>query len=411
MPKPPSSLVDNVTAVQRNVPIQRPSSIASSFSENNIRGAFAAASVANSISNRRIPSASSVQATANLISFSPERETPPQPNLPRSSSALGLLSVPKSGSKTSQNNVSNFASNIGSSSIPSLTSESASNITNETNALKNLRIIGNFPSSNINKQKADIEINRARLSENNPFELVGISEAATNIAKNAPKIKFPVSFDDDTSAINNNLSPPAREINNDVSPKLKTKGPPRPPPPKVASKTNTPKVQSRTVPTNDLFNSVMTEPHGLAIHDYQAKKLDELSIKKKDIILLERSIDSYWIYGKNGDKEGIFPVNYVNVIARPSYFLEPTEEYCCGRYSFEGENSTELSFKQGDKIKIIDKINDEWLIGKLKDSTGIFPLSFVEFQSVNLDNLKNDSKQNLIKKDVNIYTYHFIIQI
>ncbi|CAD5113784.1 DgyrCDS2952 [Dimorphilus gyrociliatus] len=342
----------------------------------------AAASVANSDFIQKASSVASAQSKSNLISFSPEKETQPPISLPRSSSTMGLLSVPKNnGSETSQ--------------------PSRSNVSSLVDRYKDLRIIGSFTNTyNTNKPKAEQEVNRTRLAENNPFELIGLNESANSAGQNDSTTNF-ASESVETTASNNNLSPPSRANNNHISLNTKKKRPPRPPPPKALTKPNNPEIKHKVGPTS-LYKSVMTEPHGLAILDYNAKQLNELSFKKGDIILLQRSIDSKWIYAKNGDKEGSCPVNYMNIISRPQYFIEPIVEVCYAKFPFTGENSTELSFREGDKIRLIDRISDEWLIGELNDSIGSFPLSFVELQSPILDNLKNDKKQSLIKKDIRI---------
>ncbi|XP_072348293.1 neutrophil cytosol factor 4 isoform X2 [Scyliorhinus torazame] len=46
-------------------------------------------------------------------------------------------------------------------------------------------------------------------------------------------------------------------------------------------------------------------------------------------------------------------------------------------YDFTGDNDLELTFKAGDIINLLKRINDDWLEGVLNDCTGIFPKSFV----------------------------------
>uniref|UniRef100_F6R2P1 Neutrophil cytosol factor 4 n=2 Tax=Ornithorhynchus anatinus TaxID=9258 RepID=F6R2P1_ORNAN len=47
-------------------------------------------------------------------------------------------------------------------------------------------------------------------------------------------------------------------------------------------------------------------------------------------------------------------------------------------FSFTGNNQLELSFKAGDLIFLLSRINKEWLEGTVHGATGIFPLSFVK---------------------------------
>lgn len=47
-------------------------------------------------------------------------------------------------------------------------------------------------------------------------------------------------------------------------------------------------------------------------------------------------------------------------------------------HDYHGENSDDLSFKTGDKIKVIERINLDWLMGECNGKRGLFPASFVE---------------------------------
>lgn len=48
------------------------------------------------------------------------------------------------------------------------------------------------------------------------------------------------------------------------------------------------------------------------------------------------------------------------------------------RFDFEGEHSDELSFTEGDVIKLKAYVGQEWARGQIGTLTGIFPLNFVE---------------------------------
>ena len=47
-------------------------------------------------------------------------------------------------------------------------------------------------------------------------------------------------------------------------------------------------------------------------------------------------------------------------------------------HDYPGENSDDLSFKTGDKIKVIERVNSDWLMGECNGKQGLFPASFVE---------------------------------
>lgn len=48
------------------------------------------------------------------------------------------------------------------------------------------------------------------------------------------------------------------------------------------------------------------------------------------------------------------------------------------RFDFEGEQSDELSFSEGDVIRLREYVGQEWVRGELRGRTGMFPLNFVE---------------------------------
>lgn len=60
------------------------------------------------------------------------------------------------------------------------------------------------------------------------------------------------------------------------------------------------------------------------------------------------------------------------------FFLSQSGPRCVARFDFEGEHSDELSFSEGDVIKLKAYVGQEWARGQIGTLTGIFPLNFVE---------------------------------
>uniref|UniRef100_A0A3P9BZX6 Neutrophil cytosolic factor 2 n=1 Tax=Maylandia zebra TaxID=106582 RepID=A0A3P9BZX6_9CICH len=57
---------------------------------------------------------------------------------------------------------------------------------------------------------------------------------------------------------------------------------------------------------------------------------------------------------------------------------QPSIIHLVALHSYESSNPEDLNFQQGDKIKLLSKINQDWLEGQCNGNTGIFPASFVE---------------------------------
>ncbi|XP_015592824.1 SH3 domain-containing RING finger protein 3 isoform X2 [Cephus cinctus] len=123
------------------------------------------------------------------------------------------------------------------------------------------------------------------------------------------------------------------------------------------------------------------QPYGRAIYDYISKVPGDLSFKKGDIIVLRKKIDNNWYFGECGNNHGVFPLSYVQVMTP----LPPHVPQCKALYDFRMTNDDEdgcLTFNKGEVISVIRRVDENWAEGKLLDRIGIFPLAFVELNSV-----------------------------
>jgi hypothetical protein len=48
------------------------------------------------------------------------------------------------------------------------------------------------------------------------------------------------------------------------------------------------------------------------------------------------------------------------------------------RFDFEGEGTGDLCFEEGDYIRLLGRVDSEWVKGELYGKVGIFPMTFVE---------------------------------
>ena len=51
---------------------------------------------------------------------------------------------------------------------------------------------------------------------------------------------------------------------------------------------------------------------------------------------------------------------------------------CVARFDYEADEPDDLNFAAGNVIRLVERVNDEWLRGELSGKTGVFPISFVE---------------------------------
>ncbi|KAI7906873.1 SH3 domain-containing protein [Cokeromyces recurvatus] len=56
-------------------------------------------------------------------------------------------------------------------------------------------------------------------------------------------------------------------------------------------------------------------------------------------------------------------------------------QYLIAVWDYEAEGEFELSFKQGDRIKLLEKHNDDWWEGELNDEIGFFPANRIRLET------------------------------
>ncbi|XP_052500874.1 vinexin isoform X9 [Budorcas taxicolor] len=122
--------------------------------------------------------------------------------------------------------------------------------------------------------------------------------------------------------------------------------------------------------------------------DFQAQSPKELTLKKGDIVYIHKEVDKNWLEGEHHGRLGIFPTNYVEVLPAdeiPKPIKPPTYqvlEYgeAVAQYNFKGDLEVELSFRKGERVCLIRKVNEHWYEGRISGTgrQGIFPASYVQ---------------------------------
>ncbi|XP_023699274.2 sorbin and SH3 domain-containing protein 1 isoform X4 [Paramormyrops kingsleyae] len=146
----------------------------------------------------------------------------------------------------------------------------------------------------------------------------------------------------------------------------------------------------------DLLNITDTEKRksgamrtpALAKFDFRAETLKELPFHKGDIVYICRQIDQNWVEGEHHGRVGIFPRSYVELLP-PTEKAQPKKqtpvqvlEYgeAMARFTFTGDTAVEMSFRKGERITLIRRVDENWYEGKISGTNrqGIFPVTYVE---------------------------------
>ncbi|XP_051503544.1 sorbin and SH3 domain-containing protein 1-like isoform X2 [Myxocyprinus asiaticus] len=126
----------------------------------------------------------------------------------------------------------------------------------------------------------------------------------------------------------------------------------------------------------------------LARFDFRAETLKELPFQKGDIVYIYRQIDQNWFEGEHHGRVGIFPRSYVELLP-PTEKAQPKKsapvkvlEYgeAIARFNFNGDTAVEMSFRKGERITLIRRVDENWYEGKISGTNrqGIFPVTYIE---------------------------------
>ncbi|XP_075054940.1 SH3 domain-containing protein 19 isoform X2 [Mixophyes fleayi] len=143
--------------------------------------------------------------------------------------------------------------------------------------------------------------------------------------------------------------------------------------------------------------SAMKGPRCVARFEFIGDQKDELSFSEGDTIILREYMNDEWAKGELKGRIGIFPINFVEVLEDlPSKTPDSRDlqknklsgslaqqsrlsgEWCEALYDFTAEAEDDLSFRKGDKILIVERLDLEWYKGRLNGREGILPTAFVQ---------------------------------
>ncbi|XP_043279681.1 uncharacterized protein B0303.7 isoform X2 [Venturia canescens] len=122
-------------------------------------------------------------------------------------------------------------------------------------------------------------------------------------------------------------------------------------------------------------NKTNAFPHGIALYDFAASQSGDLPLKQGETVTLLRAINEEWLEGRIGNRTGIFPANFVDVVVP----LPGVSNHVVNAlYTFNGETWEDLPFEEGAKITVLSKISNDWLFGEYRGKKGQFPANYVD---------------------------------
>ncbi|XP_022084536.1 protein app1-like [Acanthaster planci] len=140
-------------------------------------------------------------------------------------------------------------------------------------------------------------------------------------------------------------------------------------------------------------SSNVSGPRCKAKFDYDSTNPNDLTFKEGDLIQLMEDVGSQWLKGQLRGKTGIFPESFVEVLEplptaakkSPTVMNGNSGNVVKAMFDFDAAESNEISFRAGDKIRILSQVNSEWLHGELRSGVqGNLPSAFVDHIPANL---------------------------
>lgn len=134
----------------------------------------------------------------------------------------------------------------------------------------------------------------------------------------------------------------------------------------------------------------------LVQYDYEKAEENELELREGEYVTDIDMVDEDWWMGRNPRGEtGLFPANYVEVVAGEHAAASPTAETIAHEaplqahagvtqgatatalYDYEAAEGNELSFPEDAKIVNIEFPDEDWWSGEYNGHSGLFPANYV----------------------------------
>jgi hypothetical protein len=130
------------------------------------------------------------------------------------------------------------------------------------------------------------------------------------------------------------------------------------------------------------------------LFDFAARKPEELSLTKGEMLSSVRKVTDEWSHGKNAaGKAGTFPSAYVVVID-----LSKVKKTALAKFDFAATKPDRISFSKNEQIDVFVEVSSEWWLGRnAAGQTGLFPASYVVELDASAASAKKSSSSGATK--------------
>lgn len=159
--------------------------------------------------------------------------------------------------------------------------------------------------------------------------------------------------------------------------------PDAPPAASAPAPTAAPSTVAATVaaPAAAAASSTPTRPgKALVLYDYDATADDELPLIAGKTVELIAVVDSEWFRARLRDgREGLCPRVFLDVLEEPGDGgSAENQPHAVAEFDYDSTEAGDLTFRTGEVISLLQKLDGGWYQGRLDAREGIFPAAFVK---------------------------------
>ncbi|KAK7595277.1 hypothetical protein V9T40_013102 [Parthenolecanium corni] len=163
----------------------------------------------------------------------------------------------------------------------------------------------------------------------------------------------------------------------DGSPPMPSIPPPPPPPEVLEVLAHGPPIPPRPAKSYDPSKKGAEKPYCIALYDYVGDVAEDLCFKENDTIILKRRVNEEWLEGEVNGKTGIFPVCFVDIkVSLNGNNDTDFNKIAITLFDYRAQTWDDLDIKEGDLIRVIGEVDENWLYGECNGKQGQFPKNY-----------------------------------